>query len=97
MSNDGENQEIDAEEISWHDDEATQQDNADAELEAKPYDNLTARVAHRRASSTLNPLGSMYIDNGDEGCFDDRQTIASSGIFSSDPSVVQEEKIRKTQ
>jgi len=93
MSNDGENPEIDAEEISWNDDEATtleQQDKADAELEAKPYDNITARLPHRRASSSLNPLGSMYIDNGDENCFDDRQTIASSGIFSSDPSVVQE-------
>jgi len=76
-----------------------QLDTADAELEAKPYDNITARV-HRRASSTLKEtLGSIY-DNQDDSnlsvCFDDRQTIASSGICSSDPSVVQEEKLLKT-
>jgi hypothetical protein len=57
---------------------------------------------HRRASTLLKEtIKGFNLENGDESnntvYFDDRQTIASSGIHSSDPSVVQEEKLRKTQ
>ena len=72
-------------------------DSVDAELEATPY----LKGAHRRASTLVKePSASMFIDNGDSQniiYIDDEVTVASSGICSTDPSVVQEEKIRKTK
>ena len=58
-------------------------------------------MKHRRASTTLKEtLGSIYDNDHDSNLsihFDDRQTIASSGICSNDPTVVQEDKLRKTE
>ena len=95
------------EEISFRDDYATvvqntevDQDEAAAEIEKSPYKNIPTARTHRRASTLMKEnlacLNEESVASNHMNIVDDRQTIASSGLYSRCPTVVQEEKMFKT-